>query len=269
MYTFNKNSFHVKFFQWLWGVNPVYRYKTMCPYFWQYVGTILILPLILIYKSLSYVISPIRKQLDLYFEERDKLYIQSLYDEISKDMTLEEKFRMSNRRCFKKYFSRMWDNNYDENLRDKLWDIYYIEREVIPVKKKIDTQKITDKLIYGIIGKIIGTSILLVLATLLGWGIYEILHLFTMSQFVVFLQVSGLLIAFLGVIYGIIKLVQFLIIKLTCNTPLKNVVFWTHIGNFLLSVLFFVINGIRMTFDMIKNFYKNQCPMISWKDDEE
>ena len=48
LYTFNKRSNHVQFFKWLWGVDPTHRYKTMCPYFWSYVVTILILPFLIL-----------------------------------------------------------------------------------------------------------------------------------------------------------------------------------------------------------------------------
>ena len=50
LYTFNKNSFHSKAFNWVWGVNPTSRFKTMCPYFWSWVATIVF----------SWIIVPIR-----------------------------------------------------------------------------------------------------------------------------------------------------------------------------------------------------------------
>ena len=46
MYQLNKQSIFAKFFSWLWDTD-VANFKTMCPYFWGYVVTILFLPIIL------------------------------------------------------------------------------------------------------------------------------------------------------------------------------------------------------------------------------
>jgi len=49
MYNLNPNTRTARFYSWLWDTN-VTKYKNMCPYFWKYILTILILPLPLLYK---------------------------------------------------------------------------------------------------------------------------------------------------------------------------------------------------------------------------
>ena len=49
MYKLNKNSNASKFYSWIWNTD-VSKFKTMCPYFWRYVLTILFLPVILFCK---------------------------------------------------------------------------------------------------------------------------------------------------------------------------------------------------------------------------
>ena len=47
LYTFSKNSWHVRFYKWLYDKDPANKFKTMCPYFWTYVLTFITLPIIL------------------------------------------------------------------------------------------------------------------------------------------------------------------------------------------------------------------------------
>lgn len=60
MYKLNKNSNSAKFYKWIWGTD-VTQFKTMCPYFWKYVLTILFLPFILSAKFI-YFIMPAKKK---------------------------------------------------------------------------------------------------------------------------------------------------------------------------------------------------------------
>lgn len=54
MYKLKKDSTSARFYTWVWGTD-VTKFKTMCPYFWKYVATLLFLPLILVGKLLVYV----------------------------------------------------------------------------------------------------------------------------------------------------------------------------------------------------------------------
>ena len=66
MYKLKTTSLLSKFYSWIWNTE-ITKFKTMCPYFWMYVLTILLLPLVLISKFLSYFIfrnKKINKSLD-------------------------------------------------------------------------------------------------------------------------------------------------------------------------------------------------------------
>jgi hypothetical protein len=56
MYTFSKTSNHVRLFKWFWGVDPTSEYKNMCPYFWSWVATTIIFPIILLWKLFVFVV---------------------------------------------------------------------------------------------------------------------------------------------------------------------------------------------------------------------
>jgi len=49
-YTFNKDAWHCKLYKWVYGKEPHKVHPTMCPYFWIMVITLLVFPIILIFK---------------------------------------------------------------------------------------------------------------------------------------------------------------------------------------------------------------------------
>lgn len=51
MYNLKSSSLYSRFYSWIWNTD-VTKFKTMCPYFWRYVLTILFLPLILLLKPI-------------------------------------------------------------------------------------------------------------------------------------------------------------------------------------------------------------------------
>ena len=51
MYNLKSTSLSSRFYSWIWNTE-ISNFKTMCPYFWSYVLTIIFLPLILIIKGL-------------------------------------------------------------------------------------------------------------------------------------------------------------------------------------------------------------------------
>lgn len=54
MYKLNPSSRSARFYSWIWNTE-VTRFKTMCPYFWNYVLTILFLPVILTVKLIFWM----------------------------------------------------------------------------------------------------------------------------------------------------------------------------------------------------------------------
>ena len=61
MYKLKSTSAAAKFYKWIWGTD-VTKFKTMCPYFWKYVLTIILLPIILPGKLIIYLM-PAKKKI--------------------------------------------------------------------------------------------------------------------------------------------------------------------------------------------------------------
>ena len=273
LYDFSKNAWHVKFFKWMWNVDPTIRYKTMCPYFWQYVGSIIILPFIAIWKLLTWLWAPIDRMIDSYFQASIERSINQLREDIMNAETDEDCYKLYRSKCYQKHYKSvekiaLKNNESEESFWDKYHGLYYAMDRYRTNLKYGKTQAVKDKLQYGIVGKVIGSIIIAGLLFLVGWGVYEILHLFTMEQFIKFLKVCGATIVILGVlgavVYGGVELIK----KIACNSWVHSIRFWTPIGNGIVWFVMLIANGIKMTINMIKNFYKNQCPVIHWKNEE-
>jgi uncharacterized membrane protein len=64
MYNLNKQSRTAKFYEWVWNTN-VTKFKTMCPYTWSYIFTILFIVPILIVKLLVYLLKKSTKSINI------------------------------------------------------------------------------------------------------------------------------------------------------------------------------------------------------------
>lgn len=89
MYNLNKQSRTAKFYEWVWNTD-VTKFKTMCPYTWSYIFTILFIVPILICKLLLFIINICTKSVNIntdninppkvlvntydYFAKQDKLW---------------------------------------------------------------------------------------------------------------------------------------------------------------------------------------------------
>jgi hypothetical protein len=70
MYKLNKFSWSARFFEWVWNTD-VEKFKSMCPYFWSYVLTLVFLPIILVFKGL-YAITPTSDKAEAFIEKMEK-----------------------------------------------------------------------------------------------------------------------------------------------------------------------------------------------------
>lgn len=73
----SKNSWHVKFYKWVIGYNPNYKFKSLCNYFWTIVFYLLCSPLILLWKVIKFVFNflvakPIGRLIDRQIENSFK-----------------------------------------------------------------------------------------------------------------------------------------------------------------------------------------------------
>lgn len=287
MYSFNKNSFHVKFFQWMWGIDPTRQFKTMCPYFWQYVGSIIILPFILLWKAYKAISTPIytsivnqKTESNRLAKEQFKLDLMKLKEDGATD---KEIWVFTKKKCFDTYFIQLYQqlrtpkDGASEEEMERAYSligfynrVYDINHDGIPKEEGeyTKTQKVKDKLLYGIVGKILGSIVIAGIVALIGWGLYAFVHTFTMEQFLHTMKAILIVAVFFGLCYGIVKL----FILIFSNIPCKDD---GIIGNIMYKMgqgIHYVWKGIKymftVTFDMIASFYKNQCPVITWEDDK-
>jgi len=261
LYDLSANSNHVKLFKWLWGVDPSIKYKTMCPYFWAFVGSILILPIILAVKLVIWLIKPIATYYTTYSQKQIDDYINGLCFKLdSNAYTDYDLYKIRKSKCYKgNQYKFMESEGYKTGMYDKIEESYENYLRLLN-SRKAQAKQTLDKFKYGFFGKSIGYIIGLSALTLLGWGVHGFVHLFTWSQFVTFLIGLGWVVLGIGGLALIIALVIWINEKYACNSFISRIVFWKHIGDF-----FKVIgNGFLIVFDMIKNVYKQNCPIIHW-----
>ena len=261
LYTFSTNSWHVQFFKWIWGTNPVHRFETMCPYFWTYVITIISLPLILMVKGILWVSVPISNWIEAYTDVQADRAMKQLLIDINKMHSNEEIYKLYKSKCYQKYYYKLLSTEQISYKKEaEIEDVAKsYERKLKEKKRK--KQQVIDKVKYGWIGK----SFLYIMAALVLYVIIRLfilfIYSFTMSQFLAFLL--GMLLTVLGL--TIAGFIIYFIIKWRekyCDVNLNKYNPFVYIG-----ILFIGIWKVFvMIFDMIKNLYNQSCPLITWKD---
>lgn len=283
LYTFKKNAWHILFFNWIWNTDVVSNYKTFCPYFWQYVLTILFLPIILLSKFIVFISNKFMSAARNKKEEKSQKLVQSLINAIKQAKTDEDYLKIYLNRCYNNIiYSAKWhvDNDKYYHLL-AIGGAYDSEQyELRQVKKHKQEYKL-DKIKFSVLGRITTTLAVSVIGLtiifLVGIGLYYFcdwfFYLFTMEQFIEFwlIIIISLTIGIIG--YGIISL--FIILFEYFNICPKNSC--TKILGFI-SIPFikiwygfvFIIKGIWKLFlifiDFIKATYHSSCPVITYKD---
>lgn len=272
MYNFNKNSIFTRFFSWIWNVNPSTKYKTMCPYFWSYILTMLFIVVILPIRVLIWLVfQPIYKVLDKQLDKAVDKRIKNLLINYEKCISLKDFFDLYNSRCFR-------NNKYQIDYYDR--KILYNKVEEYQHILKAEKQakgSFTDNIIYSKFSKYLSYFLSGVILYYIGKFIYWVLHLITMTTFLFTLKKVGLFLLIItmgiGICYLISKFIIYLQTKISCNNWLSKVVFWKPIGNFLFNIGLFIADiflsiwtFFGMLIDMIKSFYNKSCPIIHWED---
>jgi hypothetical protein len=292
LYSFSKNAGHVRAFEYLWGVNPVEKYKTMCPYFWSWVGTIIIIiPLLL----LKFFGASISKWAEAYGEWSDKLYEKRRRKFIEKAETIDT---TNLKECYNFVKSKCWSKFSYCISRGAFSDKYYdIKGAFYEHEDLLDSRKRERKLAYkkniesvkapinspkdNILGFIIMACISILLALYVFYMMYlggSWLWEAIMSNWdeviktlIIMGEILGLLALAVALAVGIYKLyVEYL----SCSE--KFIKFCTTLDSFFTklynSYLMAFFRGIVKTFviigDMIYKTYKKQCPIIYWKEEK-
>jgi ABC-type multidrug transport system fused ATPase/permease subunit len=257
LYSFSKNAWHVQFFKWMWNVDPVDKYKTMCPYFWQFIGSIIILPIIILAKLFIYTGQTIADNFEGYSEKQAERESKKLLIRINSAKSIEDYEKLLNSKCYSKYIYNLYlsneisDEAYTE-LRDKK---FKIEREAD--YKKAKKQVIVDNIKYGVIGKLILYVATSVVLSLVIYGFILVAYMITLKSFltilfVIFLTIVGLLTIFF---------IVFLFVTLTENKDCSAY----NPTTYLIKIFKFIWKLFMIMIDMIINLYKQSCPTITWK----
>jgi len=256
LWKMTKDSIHVKFFQWMWGIYAPDKYKTACPYYWQFAGSIVILPIIILAKLGAWLLKPLAKVFKVYYISKSADKISALVLRAENATTDAELYEIYKTKCFQYH---RWENEFND-VYGKILNGYDAHKKVLDKAKNVRQAKM-DAFKYGPWGTILTYIIGLVILLLVGWFIYEFLHLFTWPDFKGFsltlLAIIGVCIVVTFMVGGLINLYD----KYVCDSwvgslrPLKWIA-WPF------KMIWI---GILMTVDMIKSVYTKSCPTIDWK----
>lgn len=286
MYTFKKNSWHVRFYKWLFDNDPTKIYKSMCPYFWTYVVIFLTLPFILLFR----IGGKKGKQFSSWLESHQRDKRNKMIENFQKrcenpNLSPKEAYEIKNSKCWEKYYYYIdWDlDNHIRNLSNEYK--YTLHKEKIE-RDKNKEQKIKElkesktlNVIFTILG--IGLLLLILYVTIVGISMIEFkpidwLFIGKVLLGSILIICSGLLI--IGIVYYIVKGIQYLTMKISCinfTCPLCNFfgglikMLFINIGKstpYISIPFIFIFKGIRLIADMIYNTYKKNCPIIKWEE---
>jgi len=244
LYSFSKDAWHVKLYKWLYDVDPTKKYKNMCPYFWSLIITFILLPFMVILKLFGNLSSKYYKWNYQRKEDKYQKRKSKFLEYCNRDLTPEEAYIL--------YNSNEW-RIYSGFISDDIWHkIYDLCKQHKPIyKKKLDVD--WDLVLIGVLF----TSLLGVVGFLI-WSIeWRPIDWKLLGKLL--LDVGNIVVFVVG-FYHIWK-------YLFINSIFFN--FLDIIWNFIKNVASKIWHGIQIVSDMIYNIYKNNCPLIEWKEDEK
>jgi len=213
--------------------------------------------------------APFKRLWDAYGERQGTLVVNRLLAEINAAKTDEDFYKIYESKCYEpnKFGIFDVDPDFDGDIFDTIytrWVAYKRLKADRKYDKKIKTQRQIDEFKYGTGGTVL--SYILGGGALVGLGffIYWVLHLFTMSQFLTGLLALAILIALVGLGFLGVSFIQYIRSKIPCDNKVsvlfRNIVFWKYVGLFFVAIW----KGLCIIFDMIGNIYRKNCPTIKW-----
>lgn len=290
-----KNSLHYKFFKWLYKIEPDKEYKGLCPYFWMYVITILLLPIILLGRILLLNIGDMVKYIfnalsEANYQRKNKKWDakQAKYQTQKKKMINEigiaydtyilnpidensillcyllEKYSLSYYEAID--YILVYNKEYVYNIVYanifNMCDIYkkYISNKDNKTKEKIN------KIAHNIYFKI--TAILC--AITICYGIYFLI-VNNLNIFIGICKVCIAITIYIGSLLLFIKNfdnISIFIMKYIFK-PIGYII--SNVFKLIVKIFFLrkVVDGFVLFGKIIHTIYKNNCPRIIWIDDEE
>jgi hypothetical protein len=291
LYTFSKNSWHVKFFTWIFNENPTLFYKTMCPYFWTYVFIFIFLPLVLFVRMFGKVGTKILNESKDYKknkEDKSRVIFLKLCD--NPKMTQLEAYDIRHSKCYGKH---SWDLPYDmrrriSDLSDLEEDRRYriketkrdegglLKKQYKEVNLKLEVYKENKIFVYCsyIVVAVLGLTILYVIYSLLAMVSLEFWKTFGIAM----LAISGSCLIWVGIYWFGGNIIKPMIEWLSCRklgpcgfcNRVKHFFRYFVYLKYLIYPFIWLVIGIGKLFmiigHMIYSTYKKRCPLIEWKD---
>jgi len=261
LYSFSKNAWHVKLFKWAWDIDATKHFKTMCPYFWQLILTILVLPIIALangWKYLGNIHSNYRSKRRIIDHQKNKEKLIALCVTIT---TGFDAWKLVKSKCWSDYNYILPYNEYS-----RIYELYWNYREKLHLKKQQRTTELLNKTYIKII---LGTIAVLVASYVL-YNIFLLLSAVCAAiDWAVFLKTILIIVIAITTMGGIIWVgiqIQDYRDSRKCNSCTSSP--W-KIWGYIAKPFKFVWYGFVIVGDMIYNFYKQQCPLIQWKDEED
>jgi hypothetical protein len=291
LYTFKKTSWHVRFFKWIFDVNPTHRYKTMCPYFWTYALILLFLPIILVVKLFGKSGTVFLNWVKDYKNNKERAELAHLIKLCENpDLSPEDAYKIRKSKCFKKH--DYWDLDFSMSDRIKQLSNQHVEyilrlkykreREIYEKREAMVAkyEEIKEYKWFPYVSYIITFGLLGIVALAIIYGGYRgaiaidwtWLGKWTITVLIVLATIGSSIL----ILYGFIKYVCIPFVNWVTCIKLPNCGMcknakrilgvlkyaWMPIRYILMGIVkFFAIIG-----DMIYSTYKKKCPIITWED---
>jgi hypothetical protein len=297
MYNFSKNSWHVRFYKWLYDIDVTTKFKTMCPYFWSYVLTFLFLPFILFFRVLSGKIVSLDERIRRWSKTKEKNTINDVESRVRKLLDKGDKDKLYdfyNSRCYKKYKYYI-DADLYFTFQKVVNDYWYTEllpkreekRKLAEVRKaeqkiKIETVKnqVWFKVSSYILSGVVGLIFIYMLYNLISLIPF---HRFDFNKFVDIIKhigiVVGIALISLGLLYSLIKYVLIPFFKFISCIKIEECYLCNMFKNLLLSskslfkIFIWFFKGLYQILyvivHMLYSTYKKSCPIIVWEEDKK
>lgn len=292
LYTFSKNSWHVRFFKWIFNSDPTELYKTMCPYFWTYVVVVLILPIILIVKLFGKGGTEVLNGFRTYKERKEKRLFADFEKRVAAAETPEQVYHLMRSRCWQKFkWSISWDIK--EKLEEKYAHRHKLnviedekEREAydLKLKRQRQYQQTKDSFKESKVVNFIGYVILYSAIALLAYGVFKLIQWlcslnYPEPNWPLIGFITGLIVAGAVAIFIVYLIFRYMIVPffswVICQLGKVNwsflsylsylkyigIPFWLIYKGFALLFKLFAIIG-----SMMYATYKKHCPRITWKE---
>lgn len=298
LFTFSRNSWHCKFFFWLYKVKPDVEFKGMCPYFWLYVFTFfffyLVIPVVLLRNLIQATVPRLFDWLDEQStarKKRKKLKFLSKWNTDYKELDPKKALRLTSTHCY-----RLWSWYLEHEAERHINNLSYKEAKAIADEDEIEklaqkerlkkikykTKEYKESAKESFIIKVLSYILLAFILYVIFRFLYAQVYL--LVDFWEFLVSTGpevgealydtgkfLLLYILPaavIIYLLFIAIKSLVCWISCNIKINiSCPKWLiSLGNSIEVAFKYIGKGFNILYATIIAIYENNCPRITWKD---